>query len=120
MLRITLHDSSRELRFKLEGKLSGPWVRELRQCWLTADSASQGRGTVVDLQDIDFVDSEGQALLAEMHRHGVRLVACTPLIRSLVEEVCGAPCCGTVEEKRAHAHDAFLRSHTTGPDSRAV
>jgi ABC-type transporter Mla MlaB component len=119
MLKITLHDSSRELRFKLEGKLSGPWVRELQQCWQTAASTTLGRSTVLDMGDVDFVDPAGQSLLAEMHRHGVRLLARTPLIQSLVEEVSGGVCCGTVEEKRA-GHDDFRRNDTTGPDPRAL
>jgi ABC-type transporter Mla MlaB component len=120
MLKITLHDSSRELRFKLEGKLNGPWVRELQQCWQTAASTTVGRSTVLDLGDVDFVDPAGQSLLAEMHRDGVRLLARTPLIQSLVEEVCGAPCCGTVEEKRAYCHDAFASTDTTGRDPRPL
>ena len=120
MLKITLHDSSRELRFKLEGKLSGPWVGELQQCWRTAASATSGRSTVVDLGEVDFVDCDGQSLLAEIHNEGVRLLARTPLIRSLVEEVCGTPCCGTVEGKRAHCHDALVRTDTTRPDPRAL
>ena len=120
MLKITLHDSSRELRFKLEGRLSGPWVRELQECWHTAGSTTLGRGTVIDLGEVDFVDPAGQSLLAEMHRDGVRLLALTPLIQSLVEEVSGAPCCGTVEEKRAHSHDDFIRTDTTGPYPRAL
>jgi len=119
MLKITLHDSSRELRFKLEGKLSGPWVRELQQCWQTAASATTGRSTVVDLGEVDFVDPAGQLLLAEMHREGVRLVALTPLIRSVVEEVCCDPCCGTVE-RPASSHDALVRPDTIGPDPRAL
>ena len=68
MLKITLHDSSEELRFKLEGKLAGLWVGELQQCWRTASSTTQGRNTIVDLRDVDFVDPEGQSLLAEMYR----------------------------------------------------
>lgn len=114
MLKITLHDSSRELRFKLEGRISGPWVGELQQCWHTASSAAQGRSTVVDLGEVDFVDSEGQSLLSEMHRHGVRLLACTPLIRSLV------PCCGTVEEKPAQSRDALARNDISGSNPRAL
>lgn len=120
MLKITLHDSSRELRFKLEGKLSGAWVGELQQCWHTAASTTVGRCTVIDLGEVDFVDPGGQSLLAEMHRDGVRLVARTPLIQSLVEEICGAPCCATVEEKPAHSHDAFVSTDTTGPDPRTL
>ena len=120
MLKITLHDSSRELSFKLEGKLSGPWVGELQQCWQTAASTTVGRSTVIDLGEVDFVDPAGQLLLAEMHREGVRLLALTPLIQSLVEEVSGAACCGTVEEKRVHSHDAIASTDTTGSDPRAL
>ena len=120
VLKITLHDSSHELRFKLEGRLSGPWVRELQQCWQTAASTVRDRRTVLDLGEVDFVDPEGQSLLAEMHRGGVRLLATTPLIESLVEEVCGDSCCGSVEEKRAHSHDAFRRNATHRLDSRAL
>jgi ABC-type transporter Mla MlaB component len=101
MLRITIHDRSRELRMKLEGKLSGPWVEELRQCWRTASSTTAGRTTSVDLSDVDFVDAEGQSLLAEMHGQGVRLDAATPLIRVLVDEGIGCAACATVEETPA-------------------
>lgn len=101
MLRITIHDSARELRIKLEGKLSGPWVEELRQCWRTASSTTAGRTSSVDLSEVDFVDSAGQLLLSEMRRQGVRLNAATPLIRALVEEDSDPACCATVEEKPA-------------------
>ncbi|MGA8581683.1 MAG: STAS domain-containing protein, partial [Bryobacteraceae bacterium] len=99
MLRITIHDSARELRMKLEGKLSGPWVEELRQCWRTASSTTAGRTTSLDLSEVDFVDDAGQELLSEMRRQGVRLDAATPLIRALVEEGIEPACCATVEEK---------------------
>jgi anti-anti-sigma regulatory factor len=110
MLKITLHDSSTELRFRLEGKLSGPWVTELRQCWQTASSTTGGRKTVVDLRDVDFVDADGQRLLAEMHCHEVRLQAVTPLIRTLVEEVCAEVGCVTVEGQSAGRSDGFDRT----------
>jgi hypothetical protein len=96
MLKITLHDSAHEFRLKLEGRLSGLWVRELEQCWQTAMSTTLGRKTVLDLQEVDFVDLEGQALLALMHGQGVELVAVTPLIRAVLEEVCRGSACATV------------------------
>ena len=114
MLRITLHDSARELRFKLEGKLSGPWVEELRQCWRTASSTTAGRSTSLDLSDVDFVDAEGQSLLSEMHRQGVRLDAATPLIRALVEEGLGQARCATVEEQPAGNPDVPLVRDRSG------
>ncbi len=121
MLKITLHDSAPEFRFKLEGRLSGPWVLELHQCWKTAASTTQHRKTVTDLSDVDFVDAAGQSLLVEMHRAGVQLLAVTPLMRAVIEEVCGDPGCGTVEENLAENHDdAFVRNHPTGPSRRAI
>ena len=81
MLKITLHDSAGELRFRLEGRLSGAWVGELRQCWQTAQSTVRSRGTTVDLKEVDYVDADGQSLLTDMYQHGVVLKADTPPIR---------------------------------------
>ena len=33
MLRITVHDKPQALTFQLEGRLAGPWLRELEECW---------------------------------------------------------------------------------------
>jgi anti-anti-sigma regulatory factor len=104
MLKITLHDSAREFRLKLEGRLSGPWVRELELCWKTAASTTGGRKTVVDLGEVDFVDPEGQTLLSAMHARGVKMEAVTPLICSVLKEVCQASACGTVERKAGSTH----------------
>src|ERR1035437_7743762 len=96
MLKITLHDSAREFRLKLEGRLSGPWVHELEQCWMTASSTTHGRNTVLDLGEVDFVDPAGESLLARLHAARVHLVALTPLFGSILQEICRAPACGTV------------------------
>jgi anti-anti-sigma regulatory factor len=98
MLKITLHDSARELRLKLEGRLSGLWVNELEQCWKTASSTTHGRKTILDLGEVDFVDPAGESLLAQMHGQGVELVAVTPLIRAVLQEICHPPPCGRVEK----------------------
>jgi len=119
MLKITIHDSSKELRFRLEGKLSGPWVSELRQCWLTAASTTVGRGTVLDLEEVDFLDDCGRALVREMAARGVRIAASTPLIRSLVEEACSAGY-DSVEGKPARTSHVLFRSATSGRNPRAL
>ena len=96
MLKITLHDSAREFRLTLEGRLSGPWVHELEQCWQTASSTTHGRKAVLDLGEVDFIDPAGESLLARLHAQGVELVAVTPLICTLLQEICRPPACGTV------------------------
>ena len=75
MLRITIHDRAPMTSFVLEGKLVGPWVRELRQCWQDAVADDPATPMLVDLAAVTFVDYDGRALLKQMrirasgHRH---------------------------------------------------
>jgi hypothetical protein len=120
MLKITIRDSAAELRLRLEGRLAGPWVNELRQCWQTASSTTALRATVLDLREVDFVDPPGQALLAEMHRQGVLLEASCPLIQHIVEEVAAAPECATVEGKSPGRPDARVGPDPLRPNSHSL
>jgi anti-anti-sigma regulatory factor len=124
MLKITLHDYQASLLFVLEGRLCGPWVGELRQCWQTAASTLHSRTATVDLKEVDFVDGEGQALLAEMQKAGVRLRAGSPLIRALLPRECAIrgdqSGCATVEEKPARQRHACPHSDVTKPNSGSV
>ena len=99
MLKITLHDSAHEFRITLEGRLSGPWVAELEQCWQTASSTTAGRKTILDLSEVDFVCPDAEPLLLRMHAQGVEFVAVTPIICSVLHDICHASPCGTVEKK---------------------
>jgi len=120
MLKITLHDSADEFRFRLEGKLAGPWVAELRGCWQTASSTTKGRRTVLDLREVDFVDAAGESLLHDMSRAGVSLQVATPFMQAVVEGMAGADGYGRVVEKTAQSSDAVVRSDPSRPHSRAV
>lgn len=92
VLRVTLHDSPSEVRLHLEGRLAGPWVRELELCWQTARSTICGsKAVTVDLEDVDFVDSAGERLLAAMHERGAKFLAAGPLTKYLVREITGEP-----------------------------
>jgi ABC-type transporter Mla MlaB component len=91
MLRITIHDSPSEFRLHLEGRLAGPWVREVELCWQTAQSTVANRAVTVDLRDVDFVDAAGERLLAAMHQQGAKLLTASPLTAHLVREITGEP-----------------------------
>ncbi len=91
MLRITLHDNPSMFRLHLEGRLAGPWVREVELCWQTAQSTIQNRVLTVDLRDVDFVDSAGEQLLAAMHQHGGKFLAAGPMTKNLVARITGEP-----------------------------
>ena len=120
MLKITPHDSPEEFRLNLEGRLSGAWVCELRRCWQAAAAAVAGKRIVVDLREVDFVDSSGQALLAELHAAGARFRAATPVIQAVVRGIIHTPRCGTVEDKASRPADVPVLPNTSGHDPRAL
>ena len=87
MLRITVHDKPRVLTFRLEGRLAGPWVRELEECWQST-LARQGKPILcVDLTGVTFIDGAGRACLADLYRQGAEFLACDCLNKALVDEI---------------------------------
>ena len=101
MLRITVLDNSGPLTFRLEGRLAGPWVRELENCWQSM-LVSQRKPVLFDLTGVTFVDSAGKAFLAARHAQGAELVASGCLMRAVVAEITAAPIpdCGGPESER--------------------
>ncbi len=87
MLRITVHDNPQIFTFQIEGRLGGPWVQELEECWrATRDSRCQPVFRI-DLTDVTSIDAAGRACLAELHRQGAELVADDCLTKDLVAEI---------------------------------
>jgi hypothetical protein len=70
------------------GQLAGPWVQELRSCWSRARTVSAFR-TVVDLNDVTFIDDEGEMLLADMQGAGVEFIATGVETKHLLENLKG-------------------------------
>ncbi len=91
MLKISIHDTPEQLKFKLEGRLIGPWVREVEQSWDTAQSVRNGRKAVFDLSDVTFIDDNGRDLLENLHKTGVSFIVADPMTCAIVEEVTGTP-----------------------------
>ena len=85
MLRITVHDNPGSLTFQLEGRLEGPWVRVLEECWQT----TLARQTIrrVDLTGVTAIDDAGRTSLAALHRQGAKFIAADPLTKSIVAEI---------------------------------
>jgi uncharacterized protein related to proFAR isomerase len=87
MLRITTVAAAPRVTVTLEGRLSGPWVGELGQCW-RALTAMHGAGAiVVDLDAVTFIDGAGKDLLRTMREHGTVLVAAGCMTRAIIEEI---------------------------------
>src|SRR5262245_34864015 len=91
MLRITTHDTPESLTFQLEGKLAGPWVQELEDCWQSERSGRNQTTVRVDLSAVTFIDSAGKDLLAAMHAQGAEFVCAGCWMRAVVAEVTRQP-----------------------------
>lgn len=75
MLRITIIDEPAEQRWNLQGRLSGPWVAQLKSNWEKAHGQGELRKCVVDLSCVTFVDLEGERVLATMMKDGAEFIA---------------------------------------------
>lgn len=73
MLRITIREQGDSTAIRLEGRLVGPWVEELKQCWRKTLAESAGRKLLAELDAVSFVDAAGKQLLQEMYRSGAQL-----------------------------------------------
>lgn len=87
MLRIHIHDCDGETRLTLEGRLVGPWVRELENCWHGAFAAEPRGSILVNVANVSFVDSDGMDLLTRMCRQGVRFASTGLMMNAIVEEI---------------------------------
>jgi anti-anti-sigma regulatory factor len=105
MLRITTHDTPGCLTFQLEGKLAGPWVRELEDCWQKTLAGHRRPVVRVDLRGVTFLDAAGKEFLAALHARGAEFVAAGCAMKAVVAEVTRAPlsardCPGEEDERR--------------------
>jgi RNA polymerase sigma-70 factor (ECF subfamily) len=80
MLRVTHSFIDGVHWLRLEGRLAGPWVEELR-----AACASVAGGTpALDLDAVDFADAAGVAFLAPLARRG-HVRRCSGFVRALLD-----------------------------------
>jgi len=88
MLRITLENGTEAATFRLEGKLTGPWVSEFERSWQDFKGRTPSIPVTVDLCKVSFVDCEGKKLLKQMFQQGAELRAHL-MTKYIVDEVTG-------------------------------
>jgi hypothetical protein len=84
MLKISeIGTLNRDTTFKLEGRIVGPWVAELRRsCELLL---SREKSVTLDLSEVSFVDADGVAELNALKSGGVALANCTPFVEQQIK-----------------------------------
>ena len=83
MLKITeIARSDAGRTFKLEGKLLGPWVDELRNvCTQPLERLEQ---VGLDLAAVTFVNAAGAELLRKLVRQGIIITQCSAFVAELL------------------------------------
>ncbi len=112
MLRITIHTREDSLTFQLEGRLVGPWVKELRDCWQST-LCDGNRAVHIDLRGVTYVDAAGEELLADLYRHGADLFACDCQMKAVVEGIENT-CVKSRSDERGH-HETRTSKPTPSP-----
>src|SRR6266576_34373 len=87
MLRITTEKKRGKIFLSVEGRLAGPWVAALEQCWRELHAASPREKFHVNLCGVSFIDAAGKVLLMEIHRQGGQLIAEGCLNQAIVNEI---------------------------------
>ena len=90
MLRITTEKKRGKTYLSVEGRLAGPWVAALEQCWRELRGSSGREKFHIDLCGVSFIDAAGKVLLKEIHRQGGHLVAEGCLNQAIVHEIVAA------------------------------
>ena len=100
MLRITVHDNHESWTFQLEGRLAGAWVKEVEECRRRILAGHRRPSDRFDLTDVTFIDADGRAYLAAMHRRGAQFVTADCLTRAIVAQITDAPIPGCRRPRR--------------------
>ena len=87
MLRITTEKKKGRTVISVEGRLSGPRVSMLEQCWRELRASSPEEKFHVNLCGVTFIDGAGKVLLKAMHSEGAQLLAEGCLNQAIVREI---------------------------------
>src|SRR5439155_26812850 len=108
MLRITTEKRRGKVFLSVEGKLAGPSVATLEQCWRELHAASPREKFHVNLCEVSFIDAAGKVLLKAIHRQGGQLIAEGCLNQAIVHEIiAGEKASRRDKERRKGSHIIF-------------
>ena len=86
MLKISTTEDLYERRLVVEGKLVGPWAAVLRGACEKAN-ADVDRKLVIDLRHITAISQEGENVLFELIRKGVKFRSCGVFTKHVLKQV---------------------------------
>jgi anti-anti-sigma regulatory factor len=71
--------ANHSVTLRLEGRVVGPWVGELRQ--VCEALLTEGRALRLNLVDVTFADADGVGVLSSLKSRGVKLTSCSAFLK---------------------------------------
>jgi anti-anti-sigma regulatory factor len=87
MFKISIVDSPAQRRLVVEGKLSGPWVAELRSTCKNASRVLDGRKLVIDLSSLTVISREGEDAILDLMKDGAKFSCAGILTRHVLKRL---------------------------------
>ena len=91
MLKIDVARTPTEERWILHGRLVGPWVEKLKASWKSGHTRARGQRRVqrcvVNLNDVTFIDKNGERMLLLMSKQGARFIATDVCVRQVLDRL---------------------------------
>jgi hypothetical protein len=86
MLKITeVNQTKDEMTLKLEGKVVGPWVQEIRKA---CDQALlKIERLTVDMSEVSFIERNAISLFQELQNRNVNFINCSPFLTVQLKEM---------------------------------
>jgi hypothetical protein len=72
MFKISISDTPSQRKLVVEGRLSEPWVAELRTAWKNASCDLDGRKLLIDLSSLTVISREGEDAIFDLMKQGAK------------------------------------------------
>jgi anti-anti-sigma regulatory factor len=87
MLKISIIEGRQQRRLVVEGRLVAPWSDELKAACQRARLGLDAREFVVDLKNLTTISQQGENLLLELMKQGVRFRGCGVFTNEILKQV---------------------------------
>src|SRR5438876_8619976 len=87
MLKISIVERRKQRRLVVEGRLVAPWSDELKASCEKAGSGLGDRELVIDLKNLTTIGQEGEDLLLELMKQGLKFKGCGVYTNEILKQV---------------------------------
>ena len=87
MVALLWFEGKQQRRLVVEGRLVAPWSDELKAACEKAGSGLGGRELVIDLKNVTTIGQQGEDLLLELMKQGVRCRGCGVFTNVILKQV---------------------------------